>query len=90
MPRLVFSSAEDLLRWATEQASSKPGNYVVIHTGEDELILHQTVSTRPIFVGYYKGEGAKDAVSILKDMGFSIYDVVRVEWDVERGLKSYE
>ena len=93
MPRLVFGSFQELLDFV-KRFITKPENYLIIQTEEDgEIIVHQTVSTRPIFVLYYKcrpSEKPEELVNQLKVVVPSpCVKVLRVEWDIEKfpGIK---
>ena len=88
MPRLVFESWDEFLNFA-KQFVSKPENYLIIRTTEeDEIILHQTVSTRPIFVLYYKCRPQEKPDELVGQLRMAVRSPVvkvqRVEWDIEK------
>ena len=94
MPRLVFESLEDLKKWMKEQVRPKAANFVIFYTKEDhEIIVHPIVSTRPIFVGYYKCKTEENteqlANELAKEIGLRVYPLQRLEWDLEKpvGIK---
>ena len=92
MPRLVFESKERLEDWVKTFVTKKPENYVIIYTSEDnEVIVHPVVTSRPIFVGYFKGVEAlgKFAEELSQKYKIPLLRVQRVEWDIEKpvGIK---
>ena len=88
MPRLVFGSFQELLDFV-KRFITKPENYLIIQTEEDgEIIVHQTVSTRPIFVLYYKCRPQEKPDELVDQLRMavrsSVVKVQRVEWDIEK------
>lgn len=90
MPRVVFSEVEEFKNFVVHMAK-KPDNFVAFETSDGELIVHQVVSTRPIFVAYIKPspDKAKDLKSFLNAMGIRIFQCKDFEWDIEKpvGIK---
>jgi hypothetical protein len=89
---LVFEKKEVLEDWVSTFVTKKPENYVVIYTREEnEVIVHPVVTSRPIFVGYFKGAEnlEKFAKEISEKYKIPFLEVLRVEWDIEKqvGIK---
>ncbi|MCW1309290.1 MAG: hypothetical protein QXP04_01210 [Candidatus Nanoarchaeia archaeon] len=93
MPRLVFRNLEDLIAFCESFVKQKPDNFILIVSEAFEIIVHQTVSTRPIFIGYLKFEDPKNfeetIVSLQKNYGLRTIRVESLEWDIEKpvGIK---
>jgi hypothetical protein len=69
----------------------KPENFIILYSEEDnEVVVHQTVSTRPIFVFYYKLSPEDDKDEILKRVETVTrcrkFSVTRIEWDLEKAV----
>lgn len=90
MPRLVFATKEDMLKWCNDFIRLRPKNFIVFITDDFEIIVHQTVSTRPIFVAYYKALSDEELDEIVNELTekhkLSCYRIKRIEWDLERGV----
>ena len=91
MPRLVFDDFENLLEWAKKVVTPKHENYIILYTTEsNELIIYPVVSTRPIFVGYYKLTSEDNAEKLIervtKITGCKLFPIKRIEWDLQKAV----
>lgn len=82
MPILEFSVGSELLKWSESFAS--PDRYVVIVTGDGEVILHPRKTSKPIVYAYCKEGVSQTLLSSLIDRDFTIVDVKHYYWDTER------
>ncbi len=90
MPRLVFSSREELLKWIKEKVAAE--KYDLYITEESEVILSPIKSTKPLNYAYFKTSAdPKDLVRAIKENvnGIKVYLLKSFEWatDLAPGIK---
>jgi hypothetical protein len=86
--RLVFFTYAAFKAWWQAQS---PERYVVYYTAADEVILRPSKATETLDYGYIRfsnPEDAQEAVQELREAGFPVFYVGRVEWDVQRSVSA--
>ncbi len=90
MPRLVFNSKEELLKWIKEKVAAE--KYDLYLTEESEVILSPIKSTKPLNYAYLRlSTDPKDLVRAIKENvnGIKVYSLKNFEWvtDLAPGIK---
>jgi len=85
MPRVVFSTENQLKTWAEREVTI--GRYKIYVTERGEIIFHPTKSTRNLEYAYYNAGSKEDALRIAKTIQqkkeIPIYEAKSYEWKID-------
>jgi len=87
MPRLVYSSKEEFLKWVREKVTAE--RYDLYVTEDNELIVCPTRSTQPLTYAYLKLQSdPKDLIKEVREnvSGISVYFLRNFEWATDRAV----